>query len=85
MEEIYLTLAILNLRPNSEFSYTENDYSTIKWDILDGDAPTQKEIDAEIKRIKTLETDEAKTKDKQRQAILDRIGLTADELKLIIG
>lgn len=81
----YLTRAIKSLRPNSEFSFIDNDYSTIKWDVLDGDAPTQKEIDDEIKRIKAQEKIEIKTKAAQRQAIADRLGLTADELQVLLG
>ena len=81
----YLTRAIKSLKPTAEFSYTDNDYSTIKWDVLDGDAPTQKEIDAEIKRIKALEITEAQSKAAKRQAIADRLGLTADELAVLLG
>ena len=81
----YLSRAIQYLRPNSEFSYTEDDYSTINWFTLKGDAPTQKEIDDAIKEIKANEITEAKAKAIQRQAILDRIGLTADELQTILG
>jgi hypothetical protein len=51
----YLAEAIRSLRPNAEFSFTEQDYSTIKWDVLEGTAPTQTEIDAEITKIKTNE------------------------------
>jgi hypothetical protein len=80
-----LVMAIRKLRPNSEFVITDNDYSTIKWDVLDGDAPTQKEIDAAIKQIKADQIIEAETRAAQRQAILDRIGLTADEVKLLLG
>ena len=81
----YLVSAIQSLRSGAEFSFTDNDYSTIKWDILDGDAPTQKEIDDEIKRIKAQEKIEIKAKAEQRQAILDRLGLTAEEAALLLG
>ena len=81
----YLVKAIQSLRPTAEFSFTDDDYLTIKWDVLDGDAPTQKEIDDEIKRIKAQEKIEIKAKAEQRQAILDRLGITADEAKLILG
>ena len=46
MNELKLAAAIRLLKPNAEFSFTEADYSTIKWDILEGEAPTQAEIDA---------------------------------------
>lgn len=81
----YLVAAIRKLKPNSEFSFQNNDYSTIKWDVLEGDAPTQKEIDDAIKAVKADEKVEIKTKAAAKQAILDRIGLTADELKTILG
>ena len=42
----------------------------------------QIEIDAASYQASKLE---AKTKETQRQAILDRIGLTADELQTILG
>ncbi len=42
----YLVAAIRKLKPNSEFSFIEDDYSTIKWDVLEGTAPTQAEIDS---------------------------------------
>ena len=81
----YLNDAILRLRPNSEFSYIGYDYSTIKWDVLEGKAPTQKEINIAIEEIKIEEQAEAIAKTEQRQAILDRLGLTADEAKLLLG
>jgi hypothetical protein len=81
----YLTKAIKNLNPNAEFSYQDDDYSTINWIVLDGDAPTKKQIDDEIKRIKAAEIVDAKAKETAKAAILDRIGLTADELKTILG
>ena len=80
-----LVKAIRKLKPDSEFSYTNDDYSTVKWDVLNGDAPTQKEIDAAIKEIKADEIAEAQTKATQRQAILDRLGITAEEAKLLLS
>jgi len=80
-----LVKAIKLLKPTAEFSYTDNDYSTIKWDVLDGEAPTQKEIDAAIKKIKADEITEAQAKLTQRQAILDRLGITAEEAALILS
>jgi hypothetical protein len=82
---IYLAKAIKNLRPTSEFSYDDDDYSTINWIVLDGDAPTQDEIDVEINRIKSVEITDAQTKAAQRQALLTRLGLTAEEAQLLLG
>lgn len=84
MEDL-LVQAIRKLKPNSQFSFSNNDYSTIKWDVLEGDAPTAKEIDDAIKEIKNNKKIEIETKAAERQAILDRLGLTADEAKLLLG
>jgi hypothetical protein len=81
----YLVKAIKKLKPTAEFSFTEDDYATVKWDVLDGEAPTQKEIDAAIKEVKADEIAEAQAKATQRQAILDRLGITAEEAQLILS
>jgi hypothetical protein len=80
----HLVKAIKKLKPTAEFSFTEDNYATIKWDVLDGEAPTQKEIDAAIKEVKADEIAEAQAKATQRQAILDRLGITAEEAQLIL-
>ena len=81
----YLVKAIKKLKPTAEFSFQEDDYSTIKWDVLEGDAPTQAEIDDAIQQVKADEIKEAELREAQRQAILDRLGLTAEEAKLLLG
>jgi hypothetical protein len=81
----YTALAIHKLKPNSSWRFENYDYSTIEWFELEGTAPTQTEIDTAIEQIKADEITEAATKAAQRQAILDRIGLTADELQTILG
>ena len=81
----YLTKAIFNLKPNAEFSYQDDDYSTIKWDVLDGTAPTQKQIDEEIKRIKASEITDAQTKATAKAALLSKLGITAEEAALLLS
>lgn len=82
----YLCDAIKKLRPNSEFSFTDNDYSTIKWDVLEGKAPTQAEVNAAIELIKQEEIQaeaEAAAKKAAAEAKLTALGLTADDLKAL--
>lgn len=81
----YLADAIKSLRPSAEFSFLEQDYSTVKWDVLDGKAPTKAEIDAEIAKIKAIEITEAQNKATAKAALLERLGITADEAALLIG
>ena len=82
----YLTKAIFSLRPSAQFSFINEDYSTIKWDVLDGNAPTQAEIDAEIKAIKIAETQaiiDAENAKAAAQAKLEALGLTTNDLKAL--
>ena len=81
---IYLVQAIRKLKPNSEFSFTDQDYSTVKWDVLEGDAPTQAEVDEAIEQIKADEAQDKATKATQKAALLDRLGITEDEAKLLL-
>ena len=80
-----LVKAIRLLKPNSEFSYQNEDYSTIKWDVLEGDAPTQAEIDAAIKKIEADEIAQATKEANDKAALLTKLGITADEAKLLLS
>jgi hypothetical protein len=81
----YLSAAILSLRPGSEFSYIDNDYSTIEWHVLEGKAPTKAQIDVEIEKIKAAEATKAEDDAAAKAALLTRLGITADEAKLLLA
>jgi hypothetical protein len=81
----YLTKAILLLKPNAEFSYIDDDYTTIKWDVLEGEAPTQAEIDAAIEQVKANEIAEAQAKAQAKAVLLERLGLTQEEFNTLIA
>ncbi len=81
----YLSRAIRQLQPNAEFSLNNNDYSTIKWDVLKGDAPTQAEINAAIEQIKADEIVQAETRAQAKSELLERLGITEDEARLLLG
>ena len=81
----YLSKAIKSLRPTAEFSFNEEDYSTVKWDVLEGNAPTKAQIEAEIAKIKAAEATEVETKSATKAALLERLGITADEAALLLG
>jgi hypothetical protein len=86
MNTNYLVKAIHKLRPNAQFSYSDNDYSTIKWDVLEGEAPTQAEIDTAIEQVKANEATEAEAKATAKaaaEAKLEALGLTTDDLKAL--
>ena len=85
MNKNYLVKAIHKLRPESQFSFTDNNYSTIKWDVLDGDAPAQADIDAAIDQVKADEAQAEANKAEAKTALLAKLGITADEARLLLS
>jgi hypothetical protein len=85
MNEQLITKAITKLKPTAEFSFTDGDYSSIKWDKLDGVAPTQAEIDAAIKVIEAEDKAATAQRVADKAALLERLGITADEAALLLG
>jgi hypothetical protein len=83
---IQLVKAIKLLKPTAEFVIKENDYSSIEWHILEGNAPTTAEIEAALEKVKTQEAqaelDKAAAK-AAAEAKLTALGLTADDLKAL--
>jgi hypothetical protein len=82
---LLLADAIKSLRPNSEFSYTEDDYSTIQWIVLEGKAPTKAEVLAELARLKAEAQTLESTRATNKAALLERLGITADEAALLLS
>ena len=79
-------MAIYSLCPDSEFTFTDQDYSTIEWIKLDGKAPTQSQIDAKIEEIKAKESSDLVKLEADRASAtskLESLGLTADDLKAL--
>ena len=81
----YLEKAINKLKPNAEFSFTDQDYSTVQWIVLEGNAPTQAEIDAVIKQVKADEIAAETKAATDKAALLAKLGITADEAKLLLA
>lgn len=81
----YLTEAIKLLKPNAQFSYNSDDYSTIKWDVLEGDAPTYAEIELAAKQVAANNLKEIKDKATAKADLLVKLGITEDEAKLLLG
>ena len=82
----YLSIAIQKLKPDSEYKFNEQDYSSIEWFKLEGEAPTQAEIDAAIEQVKAdeaqAEIDKA-AKKATAEAKLVALGLDLDDLRAL--
>jgi hypothetical protein len=69
------------LRPGKEFTYNDEDLSTVQWNDPSVVTPTQAEVDAEIAR-QEQETSDKKT---EAQAKLAALGLTPEDLKALLS
>jgi len=69
------------LRPNKEFTYNDDDLSTVQWNDPSVVTPTQAEIDAEIAR----QEQEALDKKTEAEAKLAALGLTPEDLKALLS
>ena len=81
----YLTFAIHSLKPGSEFLISNGSYDEITWLILDGKAPTVTEIEAEINKIKADGIAAKAKAATDKAALLAKLGITADEAKLLLS
>jgi hypothetical protein len=85
MNEQIMIKAINKLRPDSEFSFTDCDYSTIVWEKLEGQAPTKQQVNNAMALV-TAELDAALVeRSDAKAALLERLGITADEAALLLG
>ena len=83
-----LIQALSSLRPNSEFTITNEDLSSIVWNTEGTTTPTKKQIEDEIKRLKDAETKAISDKEAAKAsaiAKLEALGLTLSEAQAIIG
>jgi len=80
-----ITAAIFHIAPGAQFSFTDADLSTLVWDSDDIERPADKDIIASIPLVKKAQEAEAKAKLAARSAILDRLGITEEEARLLLG
>ncbi len=71
------------LIPNGGWVIIEDDYDSIQW--LDCEPITKAEYEAGFAQYETLKANEQAEKASARQAILDRLGLTAEEAAILLG
>jgi len=77
--------AIQALRPDKEFTMVDDDPSTIIWNDADVTTPTNAEIKAKFEEFKKAELAEANAKAAEKAALLEKLGLTESEAKLLLS
>ena len=80
-----LVKAIRELRPTAEFAIIDDNLENIEWHVIDGSVPTKKEILDTLGLIEAREAVEALEAVEKKAALLERLGITADEAKLLLG
>jgi hypothetical protein len=85
METKIIVQAIKELSPESEFSFSADDLSTLEWHNPKAARPTNEEILAHCEVvIENLKT-QAETKAEAKAALLNRLGITAEEAQLLLA
>jgi hypothetical protein len=77
------TKALLSLRPNKEFSWSNDDLSTLIWHSPDTTTPTLDELNAEVARLEALQVQEKTNKEAAQASALAKLsalGLSSEEI-----
>jgi hypothetical protein len=80
-----ITKAIQELSPTAEFAFSADDLSSLKWHNAKAPRPTDAEILARCEVVIANLESEATTKAAEKAALLERLGITADEAKLLFA
>ena len=70
--------------PDSEWILNGNEYEGLTW-LSDTTKPSKEELDSQWQSVIDEIQTEKTTKATQRQAVLDRLGLTEEEAALLLG
>lgn len=76
-----LDIALKSLRPGKEFTYDNDDLSTVRWNDSSVVTPSQAEIDAELARLAQADAD----KKAAAEAKLAALGLTPEDIKALLS
>lgn len=76
-----LESAIRYLKPEAQFSFTEADYDSIKWDVIEGQPPSLADIEKAVEELKKQELAKVEAK----AQLLNRLGITEAESRLLIA
>jgi hypothetical protein len=76
--------ALHNLAPTSEWTLSGDSYSDLEW-LSNDKKPTLAEIETEIAAIPSKEAALKLEEENNRAALLAKLGITADEAKLLLS
>jgi hypothetical protein len=76
---------IQSLRPDNQFTMFEDNPETIIWNDQDVITPSNAEIEAAKIAFKAAREAEAEAKATQKAALLERLGISEDEARLLLA
>jgi hypothetical protein len=76
--------AILHLVPEASFRIENDDLATLEWNC-DLPRPTDEAIKAALPVAAKAEADATKAKEVAKAALLERLGITSEEAKLLLA
>jgi hypothetical protein len=79
-----ISKALAILAPSAEWTLSGDDYSKIDW-ISESTKPTAKQVADTIEQLPALELASIEALLQSKAALLERIGITADEAKLLLS
>jgi len=82
--ELDYAKCLVFLNPTAEWSLNGNDYSSLQW-FSENPKPTEEEIIAIWPEAKAAYEAKYAAREANKQAILERLGITADEAKLLLS
>jgi hypothetical protein len=85
MEIEQIVKSLVFIRPNAQWVISGDDINSLEWIDTEQTKPTNEEIKKGWLKYEEFISTQAKAKEIQRQAIADRLGLTADELQVLLG
>ena len=77
--------AIRNLAPDSQFSFQDEDLTTLEWQSENIKKPTIAAIEKEIAKVILAKETEAANKEAAKAALLTKLGITAEEAVLLLS
>ena len=76
---------IQSLRPDKGFTMYDDNPDTIIWEDESVTTPTKSEIDLALKNLEDQKILDATNKAQAKALLLDRLGITEDEAKLLLS
>jgi hypothetical protein len=84
MTNLEIVKALISLKPNAEWTISGDNYENLIW-LSNGKPPTLAEIEAEIALLPAKESAVLVTKNAEKAALLERLGISHDEAKLLFS